>query len=951
MNATWTVARKELRSIFESPIALIFLGVFQIATLFTFFAVSRFFARNIADVRPLFEWLPLLLILLVSAITMRQWAEERKMGTLEVLLTLPVRTRDLVLGKFMAGVLLVALALALTTPLPLMVSFLGDLDLGPVIGGYVGALLLGSLYVAIGLCISARTDNQVVALMVTLVVGGALYIVGSPAVVDLFGNQLSEVLRGIGTGSRFESIERGVLDLRDLAYYGGLTAFFLSVNGLFLELDRVDSGSRRGRAKATGLALTVALVGANALAAVLWLTPVTSARIDLTENGEYSISPTTTNILADLEEPLFIDGYFSERTHPLLSPMVPQIRDLLAEYEIAGGAKVEVDFADPNEDEELEQELAEQYSIRSVPFQVDDRHQQSVVNSFFHVLVRYGDQYEVLSFDDLIEVQADSDGIDVRLRNLEYDLTRTIKRVSQDFQTISSVLAALPEPATLTLYTTPATLPEAFSDNAELVRTVTGQIADASAGKLTFVEVDPSGDAALQERLYATYGLRPLATDLFARETFYLDVVIEMGDAVERLVPRGELSESDMRQAIESSLQRVTPGQLTTLGVFTEIPIPPPPNPQIPPQFQPPPPQPDYQGLQQMLGETYEVTTVELDEGEIPATIDVLLVGKTGPLSDTQSYAIDQYLMRGGAVIALAGQYGVEAGRQGLATKKLDPSLNKLLSAWGVSVDDGIVLDSQNAAFPIPVQERRGGMVFQRIELLPYPFFPDIRSDAFDRDHPSLAGIPNLTAPWASPLSLEPPEGVEASVLASTSASSWIQTTPDIDPDFTQHPGTGFPAGTALGAQVVAVALTGSFPSYFSERPNPTLGGDVGDGDPTVGTTKSSMADARLVVLGSAEMVSDLALQLGSQPTGEVHRANLQFLQNLIDWSVEDTELLDIRTSGAFARTLVPLTEGERSMWEWTQYLIALLLLAAVTFLPRGQRRIPTLQLDTVEQA
>ena len=111
-GAIRTIARKELKSSFLSPIALIFLGVFLVGTLFIFFTYSKFFVRNLADVRPLFSWLPVLLIFLVSAVTMRQWSEEQKMGTLEILLTLPLRTRDLVLGKFLAGMALVALALS-----------------------------------------------------------------------------------------------------------------------------------------------------------------------------------------------------------------------------------------------------------------------------------------------------------------------------------------------------------------------------------------------------------------------------------------------------------------------------------------------------------------------------------------------------------------------------------------------------------------------------------------------------------------------------------------------------------------------------------------------------------------------------------------------------------------------------------------------------------------------
>ena len=144
LSGILSITRKEIRSYFLSPVAVIFLGVFLLITLFTFFTQSRFFIRGIADVRPLFEWMPILLVFLVSAVTMRQWSEEQKMGTLEVLLTLPLKTSELVLGKFFAGFALVSVALALTLPLPFTVAELGPLDSGPVIGGYVAALLLAA---------------------------------------------------------------------------------------------------------------------------------------------------------------------------------------------------------------------------------------------------------------------------------------------------------------------------------------------------------------------------------------------------------------------------------------------------------------------------------------------------------------------------------------------------------------------------------------------------------------------------------------------------------------------------------------------------------------------------------------------------------------------------------------------------------------------------------------
>lgn len=947
MRAVAVVARKELRSSFQSPVAVIFIGLFLAAVLYSFFGYSAFFARRIADLRPLFEWLPILLILLVAAVTMRQWAEEKKMGTLEVLLTVPVSTRDLVLGKFAAGVALVAIALALTLPIPMLVAWLGPLDWGPVVGGYVAALLLGATYVAIGLCVSARTDNQVVALMSTLVVAGVLYFVGSDHVTALFGNVGSDLLRSLGTGSRFESIERGVLDLRDLVYYVALATVFLCLNWLFIEDGRVDPGSPPGRARRIALWTLWGLVAANGLAACLWLAPVTRARVDLTAEGEYSIHRTTVDTLAQLAEPLRIDGYFSERTHPLLAPLVPQIRDLLREYEVYGGGRVQVSVADPNADEELEAELNEQYQIRSVPFRVADRHQQAVVNSYFHILIRYGDQHASLSFDELIDVHADDDDIQVRLRNLEYDLTRTIKRLSQDFQSMAYVFSRLPQPLTLTLYATPNTLPEGFEELPERVRAAAAELVEASDGKLRFAQVDPRAGEdpeELQQRLAEEFDIQPLAADLFGRRTFYMDLLLEGSDRPQRILPRSDLSQADLRVAIEAAIRRATPGQLKRVGLFSADPQAPPLDPQIPPQFQPPRPQPDYRILEELLSEDYELQRVDLADGRVPHALDVLVVGKTGAMSEEQKFALDQYLMQGGKLIVLASRFGVAPERDRLAVAPAPEGLFELLSSWGVSVDRALVMDPQNAPFPIPVTEQRGGFRFQRIRLVPYPFFPDVREDGFASGQPVFQGISNVTLPWSSPLEVSPPEGVEWSPLLETSPESWRNATGEIDPDFQRHPETGFGPAGPRDRMLVGATLTGRFPSHYAERPSPLFAGSESESgqegvDRTGRTTKQSLPDARLVVLGSADLVSDLVLQISAQPGGEVHRSNLQLLQNLVDWSVEDTALLAIRSSGAFARTLRPVSEEEARAYETGITLLTAVMLALVTVLPARRRR------------
>ncbi|MCP3981250.1 MAG: ABC transporter permease subunit [bacterium] len=230
MNRTRSTALRELRAYFHSPIAYVFVLVFTMTALFTFFNVNGFFSRGQADLRGLFESIPLLMLLLVPALTMRLWAEEEKQGTIEILLTLPVRDHQLVLGKFLASWALLGVGLALTVPLAVTVSRMGNLDWGPVIGGYVGALLLGAAYLSIGQFVSAMTENQILAFILALVLCGAFYGLGSEAFLGLFSDQKAALLRALGTGSRFQSIARGVIDLRDLLYYASLTLFFLALS-------------------------------------------------------------------------------------------------------------------------------------------------------------------------------------------------------------------------------------------------------------------------------------------------------------------------------------------------------------------------------------------------------------------------------------------------------------------------------------------------------------------------------------------------------------------------------------------------------------------------------------------------------------------------------------------------------------------------------------------------
>jgi ABC-2 type transport system permease protein len=226
------IYKRELRGYFDSPIAYIFLVVFLLLSSWFFF--RGYFLFGQADLRPFFGLLPWMFLFFVPAVAMRQWAEERKMGTVELLMTLPVTDGQVVAGKFLAGLSLVGLSVLLAFPLVLVTAHLGDLDPGPVIGGLVGAVLLGGAYLAIGLFASSLTENQIVAFILGVVLCFALFIVGESFVIFAAPASLAPLMQWLGLGAHFESISRGVIDSRDVIYYLSVIGFFLFLNRLVL---------------------------------------------------------------------------------------------------------------------------------------------------------------------------------------------------------------------------------------------------------------------------------------------------------------------------------------------------------------------------------------------------------------------------------------------------------------------------------------------------------------------------------------------------------------------------------------------------------------------------------------------------------------------------------------------------------------------------------------------
>jgi ABC-2 type transport system permease protein len=244
MNPVLTVFRRELRSYFATPVAYVFIVIFLLLSgSFTFY-LGGFYQRGQADLEPFFSFHPWLYLFLVPAVSMRLWAEERKTGTIELLLTLPITMWQAVLGKFLAAWAFVGVALALTFPIWITVNYLGDPDNGVIVTSYLGSFLMAGAFLAIGACISATTRNQVIAFILTVVVCFLLLLAGYPLVLDFFRSfapqAVVDAISGLSFLTHFDAISKGVIDLRDLLYFALTIGFWLYANAIVIDLRKAD---------------------------------------------------------------------------------------------------------------------------------------------------------------------------------------------------------------------------------------------------------------------------------------------------------------------------------------------------------------------------------------------------------------------------------------------------------------------------------------------------------------------------------------------------------------------------------------------------------------------------------------------------------------------------------------------------------------------------------------
>ncbi len=244
MPKTITLMKRELGGYFATPVAYVFMVIFLLLSGILTFYIGNFYENSQADLQAMFSFQPWLYLFLIPAISMRLWAEERKSGTIELLMTLPVSLGETVLAKFLAAWIFAGISLLLTFPLWITVNFLGKPDNGVILASYIGSFLMAGGFLAIGACISATTKNQVIAFVLGVALSFMFVLAGFPVVLNFFkpwvGQTVVDAISSLSFLTHFYSITSGVIDLRDLVFFGSLIGCFLFANATIVELKKAD---------------------------------------------------------------------------------------------------------------------------------------------------------------------------------------------------------------------------------------------------------------------------------------------------------------------------------------------------------------------------------------------------------------------------------------------------------------------------------------------------------------------------------------------------------------------------------------------------------------------------------------------------------------------------------------------------------------------------------------
>ena len=429
------IAKRELRAYFSSPVAYVFIVIFLLLTGFFTFMAGNFFERGQANLDSFFMWHPWLYLFLVPCVGMRLWAEERRVGTLELLLTKPITPWQAIVGKFLASWIFLALALALTFPVCITVNYLGSPDKGVIVAAYVGSVLMAGAYLAISCMTSAMTRNQVISFILSVVICLFLVLCGFPSVTNLLTRLdkpwLVDLVASLSVMTHFEPFTTGMVDSRDVIFFLLIIAFALFTNGVLIRSHQGSVSGLKGKAfesllySAGGVAAMFVL-----MVSIYIVTSPLKLRLDVTADKAHTLSPGTKRILAKLDSRIKVRFYCTQSDNampPALKTYARHVEELLHEYQQQAKGRLILQKIDPKPDSDAEDSARlDGIDSRTLgPFGTDKIYLGLVVsmlNERFTIpwLAREREQL------------------------LEYDISRSIARIIETSRPVVGIMSGLP---------------------------------------------------------------------------------------------------------------------------------------------------------------------------------------------------------------------------------------------------------------------------------------------------------------------------------------------------------------------------------------------------------------------------------------------------------------------------------------------------------------------------
>jgi ABC-2 type transport system permease protein len=386
------MARKELKSYFDQPAAYVLLLIFTGLSLFFFFQYES--VSKEASLRIYFDLLPWFFLFFIPAITMRSFSEEYRAGTIETMLTKPVSNLDVILGKFLGSYLFAIVPLVLSLVLLISIAGLGKLDYGVVAGQYFGALMLAAAFTALGMWMSSLTKNQIASLIGSVAVGFLFMILNTDVVTTNLPQSVTEVFNQLSFSSHMTSISRGVIDVRDLVFFGGFITLFLLLCYISLNkwLDYVSD--KRFTYLAVALICIIALLNVAAMKMPL--------RLDLTKDKTYTMSKATVDIINGAKGPIDITVYASAQLPPQMQLISRDIWDMLNDYKRIAGNKITINRYDPSSDQKAAEEATSK-GVHPVQFNVYSNSEIKVNKGYFGLVISKGVESESIPFIQAID--------------------------------------------------------------------------------------------------------------------------------------------------------------------------------------------------------------------------------------------------------------------------------------------------------------------------------------------------------------------------------------------------------------------------------------------------------------------------------------------------------------------------------------------------------------------